>query len=450
MDEEISGIKISEFPDAPSISNSDVVTGLHDNDNANFTFARIMAWLRAAVADFFVPNSRKVNNKALSADISLTASDVGARGADWMPTAAQVGARPDNWVPTAPQVGAVPVEAVGVAGGVPNLDEIGRVPASQLPPYPTVPSASTANPQMDGTASPGSTGNWADGGHVHPTDTTRAAAALEINGHPLTGNFDLTAADVGALASGGTAVAAGTLAPQHKIFGSGLASGWYAFAEITISNNLSRTYDILIDSTYHLSSVTYQSGILRVYFSRTSAGVNTANVKWLATQFPLDNVRWVEESVSGSGKLTLYIYKAANASGSLTFRCLSATDREGDAVAPPTWVSTAVEEPAQAAAASGYLYNQAASAANDGNGNNIADGVLRYSSAAVSAGTGQQILSISDAKITADYVLAEISFADPEYITGAGSWSSAAGSFTLTGTATAATTADILLVRKGN
>ncbi len=109
-----------------------------------------------------------------------------------------------------------------------------------------------------------------------------------------------------------------------------------------------------------------------------------------------------------------------------------------------------MEEPAQAAAAGGYLYNQAASAANDGNGNNIADGVLRYSSAAVSAGTAQQILSISDAKITADYVLAEISFADPAYITGGGSWSSAAGSFTLTGTATAATTADVLLVRKGN
>lgn len=271
-----------------------------------------------------------------------------------------------------------------------------------------------------------------------------------VNNKELSSDIYLSASDIGALPTGGTAVAAGTLAPQHKIFGSGLSAGWYAFAEITISNNLSRTYDILIDSTYHLSSATYQSGILRVYFSRTGAGVNTANVKWLATQFPLDNVRWVEESVSGSGKLTLYIYKAANASGSLAFRCISATDREGNAAAQPTWLSTAVEEPTQATAASGYLYNRAASAVNDGNGNNIADGVLRYSSVAVSAGTAQQILSISDAKITADYVLAEITFADPEYITGAGSWASAAGSFTLTGTATAATTADILLVRKGN
>ena len=279
MDEETSGIKISEFPDAPSINNSDVVTGLHDNDNANFTFARIMAWLRAAVADFFVPNSRKVNNKALSADIALTASDVGARENDWMPTAAQVGARPDTWVPTAAQVGAVPVEAVGVAGGVPNLNEIGHVPASQLPPYPTFPSASIANPQMDGTPSPGSTGEWADGGHTHPTDTTRAAATLKINGHPLMGDFDLTAADVGAA-------------------------------------------------------------------------------------------------------------------------------------------------PAKTA--------------------------LRFTSVAVSAGTAQQILAITDATITADYVLARIEWADPSYITAGYTWTTGAGSFILSGTATAATTANVVLIRKGN
>lgn len=40
----------------------------------------------------YVPTSRKVNNKALSSDISLDASDVGARSSSWMPTAANVGA----------------------------------------------------------------------------------------------------------------------------------------------------------------------------------------------------------------------------------------------------------------------------------------------------------------------------------------------------------------------
>lgn len=41
-----------------------------------------------------VPTTRKVNNKALSADISLTAEDVGARSSTWVPTASDVGAVP--------------------------------------------------------------------------------------------------------------------------------------------------------------------------------------------------------------------------------------------------------------------------------------------------------------------------------------------------------------------
>lgn len=40
------------------------------------------------------PTSRKVNGKALSSDITLSASDVGARANTWMPTAADVGALP--------------------------------------------------------------------------------------------------------------------------------------------------------------------------------------------------------------------------------------------------------------------------------------------------------------------------------------------------------------------
>ena len=42
---------------------------------------------------------------------------------------------------------------------------------------PTIPTAYTSDPAMDGTASPGGTGQWADGGHVHPTDTSRASAS---------------------------------------------------------------------------------------------------------------------------------------------------------------------------------------------------------------------------------------------------------------------------------
>lgn len=52
-----------------------------------------------------VPTTRKVNNKALSTDISLTAADVGA----------------------------IPVAQKGAASGVAELDATGKVPAAQLP-----------------------------------------------------------------------------------------------------------------------------------------------------------------------------------------------------------------------------------------------------------------------------------------------------------------------------
>lgn len=44
----------------------------------------------------YVPTSRTVNNKELSANITLGASDVGARPSNWTPTAADVGAVPTN------------------------------------------------------------------------------------------------------------------------------------------------------------------------------------------------------------------------------------------------------------------------------------------------------------------------------------------------------------------
>lgn len=54
-----------------------------------------------------VPNTRKINNKALSADITLSASDVGA----------------------------IPATQKGANNGVAELDETGKVPSSQLPSY---------------------------------------------------------------------------------------------------------------------------------------------------------------------------------------------------------------------------------------------------------------------------------------------------------------------------
>jgi hypothetical protein len=52
---------------------------------------------------------------------------------------------------------------------------------------PPVPVASTANPLMNGTATPGVATAWSRGDHVHPTDTSRAAASALASYLPLVG-----------------------------------------------------------------------------------------------------------------------------------------------------------------------------------------------------------------------------------------------------------------------
>ncbi|EET60361.1 hypothetical protein BRYFOR_07557 [Marvinbryantia formatexigens DSM 14469] len=72
--------------------------GLSSNDYTDEEKAKVAA---------AVPSARKVNGKALTADVTLAAADVGA----------------------------VPATAKGAAGGVAELDSTGKVPAAQLPSY---------------------------------------------------------------------------------------------------------------------------------------------------------------------------------------------------------------------------------------------------------------------------------------------------------------------------
>ena len=48
---------------------------------------------------------------------------------------------------------------------------------SNKPTIPSVPSASDSTPNMDGTASAGTSTSWSRGDHVHPTDTSRASSS---------------------------------------------------------------------------------------------------------------------------------------------------------------------------------------------------------------------------------------------------------------------------------
>lgn len=65
---------------------------------------------------------------------------------------------------------------------------------------PTIPSASTITPLMDGTAAIGLSSNkYAKADHVHPSDTSRVPTSRKINNKPLTGDITLNASDVGAM-----------------------------------------------------------------------------------------------------------------------------------------------------------------------------------------------------------------------------------------------------------
>lgn len=194
-----------------------------------------------------VPETRRVNGYALSADIDLTASDVGARPDTWTPSAADVGAVDANDVGAAGGVaeldigGRVPssqlpsyvddVLEYPTYGDFPVTGETGKIYVAEDTnityrwsgsgyveisaslalgetsstayrgdrgkiAYDHSQAPATSDPLMDGTAAPGSSARWSPEDHVHPTDTTRAAVSLEINGHALTGDFDLDAEDI--------------------------------------------------------------------------------------------------------------------------------------------------------------------------------------------------------------------------------------------------------------
>ena len=65
--------------------------------------------------------------------------------------------------------------------------EVGALPDST-----TIPSASTATPQMDGTGAAGSASTYAKGDHVHPTDTSREARVTTVSHGTNDTTFALT------------------------------------------------------------------------------------------------------------------------------------------------------------------------------------------------------------------------------------------------------------------
>ena len=89
--------------------------------------------------------------------------------------------------------------------------------------------------------------------------------------------------------------------------------------------------------------------------------------------------------------------------------------------------------------------NISGASATAGGGGGGASSIVYLQNVACSAMTGD-FATGSDANITADHVIAEIVFANPSAISSDVTWTTAAGSITLNGTCSAATTCDIVLV----
>lgn len=316
-----------------------------------------------------VPTGRKINGYDLSADRTLTASDVGAQptvnvsgilkgdgsggisaavaGTDYQtPLVAGTDYATPAMIPSVPSPSdAAPQDlaasaSAGSSGDYSRADHAhkkpsaadigayvkpsGGIPASDLASgvIPTVPDPSDATPQALGTAAAGSSGDYSRADHVHNMPS---------------------ASDVGALASDGTAVAASTLAAQYS--SGAVAAGWYQVLTLTISAGQSRNAVLLISDSY-----TAPVGLLAIRFNRTSGGAGQYTVQWLATTIAIDDVRYIYDSTAGT--LTLYFYKRTNTNGRVNFRVLLSTTRTGTSVdLTGSWSFTAVTEPPTGAVA---------------------------------------------------------------------------------------------------
>ena len=123
----------------------------------------------------YVPASRTVNGKALSANISLTASDVGAPPSSHAATATTYGVGSASNYGHVKASNASPLAAGTAAVGA---DDGTYARGTHIHPAQSVPSASSTTPKSPGTAAVGSETAYARGDHVHPSQSVPAASSV--------------------------------------------------------------------------------------------------------------------------------------------------------------------------------------------------------------------------------------------------------------------------------
>ena len=148
-----------------------------------------------------VPTSRKVNGKALSADITLSASDVSARPSSWTPSASDVGAVPTSRTVNGKALSSdITLSASDVGlGNVGNFKAVSTVASQGL----TDTEKSNARANIGAGTSSLTIGTTAStaaaGNHTHTAANVGAVpTSRKVNGKALSSDITLSASDVGA------------------------------------------------------------------------------------------------------------------------------------------------------------------------------------------------------------------------------------------------------------
>ena len=212
------------------------------------------------------------------------------------------------------------------------------------------------------------------------------------------------------------------------------AAGWYkVYEEVVTATSMGR--DMLLRISDANAS---QCGILYVTYYRTSSTNATAWLRWIGITGGTDKCKDAQCTFTvenGVATFSLYLRKRSASSRSMNIVVISATTQTGSSESlSPYFLSTPVSATPPSTAKTAAPPS----------------GVVYFENQTVSVGSNAQIISITDSKISDHHILARIEWANPEYITTRYSWTTEDGAFKLTGTCTAATTANIVLVRNGD
>ena len=216
------------------------------------------------------------------------------------------------------------------------------------------------------------------------------------------------------------------------------------------------TYEDMVDQIADAAEEATEEAVAQATAIATAAATTATNEATEARSYArgdtgtrtgeaTDNAKYYSEQAASSAstattKASEAASSASSASTSATSAASSASTATTKATEAATSASTATTK---ATAAANSAAEAAASAAL------LSDYCLWFKDQSVSATTGD-ILTINNAKITADHIVSECVWGDPSAITSDITWTTSAGSLVLNGTCASATTATILLIRKTN